>query len=383
MKLRYEPFGAIAAFTRPPMLVYVDKDALTRWGLPAHPLWQTESRILSAPIEAHLTVTRRCSAGCANCYVAATPKPDADELDTAGWKEAIDKLAEFGVFHVAMGGGESLEREDLFELAAYARSRGVVPNLTTNGLFVTEKVARACRIFGQVNVSLDDLSPVSVTGRGIRPEQAIAALKRLRAARVRCGINMVVSRRSYDGIGEMVRLARKLKLHDVELLRFKPFGRGRTKYEEHALTPQQARDFYPTIRKLAKRLGVSIKVDCSFVPMIASHAPDRNTMEFFGVLGCEAGNHLIGVQPNGQVAGCSFLEPFGVQARSLPENWTDSPELQALRNWRDNAPEPCASCDYLDLCNGGCRAVTRYLCGEDRAPDPECPRVVSYRNQTR
>ncbi len=373
MKLRFESFGAILSLNRPPALIYLNRDALLRWGYPFHPKWARSCSHLSAPIEAHLVVTNRCSAGCRHCYVGSTPAGDPDELDTAGWKRVIDHLADMGVFHLAMGGGESLERPDLFELAAYVRSRGLVPNLTTNGLHMTPDIARRCRVFGQINVSLDDTRDDPASPRAIPPSRAIESLKILRRAGCRSGINMVVTSRSFTRIEAVARLAHSLKLHDVELLRFKPFGRGTKDYARHALTPEQADSFYPEIVRISKTVRLPLKVDCSFVPMIAWHRPNRHVMDRFGVLGCEAGNHLIGVTPNGRVSGCSFLSPTDIQATVLRENWEDD-RFVTVRHFKEIAAEPCKSCAYLEQCNGGCRAVARHLTGGDN-PDPECPFV--------
>jgi len=59
---------------------------------------------------------------CPHCYMGAGEK-DAEQLDTDGIKRALDILAEMNVFHIALGGGEALERPDLFEIAEYARTK--------------------------------------------------------------------------------------------------------------------------------------------------------------------------------------------------------------------------------------------------------------------
>jgi len=51
-----------------------------------------------------------------------------------------------------------------------------------------------------------------------------------------------------------------------------------------------------------------------------------------------------------------------------------------FRDFRDQpgrAAEPCASCDYLHLCRGGCRAVA-LAHGGMRAPGPGCPAVHEH-----
>ena len=92
------------------------------------------------------------------------------------FRRAVDLLAEMGVFHMALGGGEALERPDFFELASYVRSRGIVPNLTTNGLLLTRETAAKCGIFGQVNVSVDSVPKIS----GRRGQETDAFAKRAR-----------------------------------------------------------------------------------------------------------------------------------------------------------------------------------------------------------
>ena len=108
--------------------------------------------------------------------------------------------------------------------------------------------------------------------------------------------------------------------------------------------------------------------------MFCWHRPDKTLMEQFSVYGCEAGNVLLGVRSDGRFAGCSFLS--GEESIfDLPRLWSGSESLERLRNWIDQAPEPCRSCEYLDICKGGCRAVSAFVAGDGFAPDPECPFV--------
>ena len=136
LRHRFESFGGILAMEDPPMLVHVDRDFMRSLGHSACSAWQeseeSETQPLSAPLEVHLSVTNACSQRCGHCYMDSGQN-DAGELSSAELRRAIDLLAEMGVFHVALGGGEALERPDFFELAAHARERGMVPNLTTNG----------------------------------------------------------------------------------------------------------------------------------------------------------------------------------------------------------------------------------------------------------
>lgn len=372
MKHRFETFGGILALEDPPTLVHVDREFMRGLGLGASPLWEKPGTpLLSAPLEVHFSVTNACSLSCRHCYMDSGAR-DAGELSAEEFRRAVDLLAGMGVFHMALGGGEALERLDFFELASYVRERGIVPNLTTNGRLLTRETAAQCRLFGQVNVSIDgDERSENSEGRGAF-EGAMKAVDLLREAGVRVGLNCVVTRKNFNRLDKLLALAGERGLADVEFLRLKPTGRGRRNYFERRLTPPQNREFYPLIRDLSREHGVSAKIDCSFVPMFCWHQPDKTMMEQFSVYGCEAGNILLGVRSDGRFAGCSFCR--GEESIfDLPRLWTDSKPLSRFRTWIAQAPEPCRSCAYLDICKGGCRAVAEFVGGDFYAPDPECP----------
>jgi radical SAM protein with 4Fe4S-binding SPASM domain len=373
MKYRFESFGGVLALESPPMLVHVDRDFMRNLGHEHSTLWEgPEVGQLSAPLEVHFSVTNACSLGCGHCYMDSGEK-DSGEMSAEDFRSAIDLLAGMGVFHIALGGGEALERDDFFELASYVRKRGIVPNLTTNGLLMTPELAAKCALFGQVNVSIDGDHIFGETSQG--PDAlagGVRAVDLLLEAGSKVGLNFVVTRQNFDQLGEVFKFAAERGLTDVEFLRLKPTGRGKLDYFERRLTPAQNREFFPTIKRLSGECAVPAKIDCSFVPMFCFHYPDKELMEQFSVYGCEAGNVLLGVRSDGRFAGCSFLS--GEESIfDLPQLWNGSEHLSRLRTWADLAPEPCRSCDYLDICKGGCRAVAGFVAGDSYAPDPECP----------
>jgi radical SAM protein with 4Fe4S-binding SPASM domain len=145
-----------------------------------------------------------------------------------------------------------------------------------------------------------------------------------------------------------------------------------------------------------------VKVDCSYTPMLAHHAPDRALLAELAVYGCTGGDFLVGAKPGGQLTACSFAAPPPAIASSgsagarsaaqrrgelidgerprvtqLAAYWRQPDAFGAFRTWRD-AREPCASCTYHDLCRGGCKVVSAHVAGDLSAPDPECPRVVDH-----
>lgn len=384
-----EHFGAIVQMRMPRALLFVDRDYARDIGSDESPLWVEDSddgvigkRPLVAPLEAHLQITNRCDAACTGCYTAASPNAKG-EWELERWKVAIDELASMGVFHLALGGGESADLPWLGELVDYARERGLVPNLTTSGLSSLDRVLNLAPKFGQINISIDGLGDDYKAVRGFDGfAQADEALQRLRTRTSKVGINVVVTRHNFDSLPEIFAYAKKRRLNEVELLRFKPAGRGISAFSSMTCSDKQHRAFLPTVLDGAKKHRLRVRVDCSYMPMLVHHKPSRELLAKLSVYGCTGGDFLIGAKANGQVTACSFAQApeGGPKVDSLVDYWNQSDAFGSFRKWRE-AAEPCKSCDYHELCRGGCKVVSRHLVGDDSLPDPECPRVVDYDRQ--
>ena len=386
-KARLESFGAIVQLTAPRALVFVDRARARALGLEARAgEWdapvdgEVGARVLAAPLEAHVQLTNRCDAGCTGCYTGASPQGAPNELDLAGWKRVIDELARIGVFHLALGGGESATLPWLGAVASYARARGLVPNLTTSGLAGLDRLLPIVDRFGQINVSIDGLGDAYAKVRGFDGfGRADAALVALRAKKREIGINVVVTRHNWRDLDAIFAYAKRRRLSEVELLRFKPAGRGAAAFAAMTCTDAQHRDFLPVVLAAARRHRMRARVDCSYTPMIAHHRPDRALLAGLAVYGCTGGDFLVGVKPGGAVTACSFAAPAEGRPRgdALGAYWSRDDAFGAFRAWRD-AAEPCASCEYHSLCRGGCKVVSAHVRGDPAAPDPECPRVVDW-----
>src|SRR3972149_180585 len=122
-------------------------------GLPAHLLHFSADK---KPVVVW-NVTRRCNLFCMHCYADSHNRPYPGELTTEEGRSLLDDLAQFGVPSVLLSGGEPLTRPDIFDLAAYARDKGLRCVLSTNGTLITPEVARKIQEcgFSYVGVSLD------------------------------------------------------------------------------------------------------------------------------------------------------------------------------------------------------------------------------------
>lgn len=381
---RYESFGGILHLKKPSALVWVDKDYMRNLGYPDSPLWDTKSEILSAPTEVHATITRQCNAGCESCYVDSY-KPDSrpelfkKELGLEGNKKLIDMLADVRVFHLALGGGESLEMPWFFDLADYAAEKKIIPNLTTNGFLIDENNVHRCKIFGQINVSIDGLEEDYAQTRGVPGfSDADRALTLLKKSGCRFGINTVVSSKNFEHIEDIVRYAKQKGVNQIELLRYKPAGRAVDHFYEMDMTSKQAMEFFPMVKHLTRKYRVNLRLDCSLMPMVFAHNPDPKRVNMFSVAGCLGGDWLMGVCPDGKVNACSFSPVENWNVFDLKEKWSASDSFSLFRKWHYNPKPPCDACEFLSDCRGGCHVVAALVLNDPGKPDPGCPIVRKY-----
>ncbi len=389
---RVEEFGGVVQIERPPALVFLDRTFCRELGiLPSGRranAWDDPTadgelgrRPLLSPLEAHLAITNRCSAGCHGCYTASSPNGLAGEWELDDWKRAVDELASMGVFHLALGGGESATLPWLGELAEHARSRGAIPNLTTSGLEGVDNLLAIADTFGQINVSVDGLGKTYAAVRGFDGFAAAdIALRRLRAVKREVGINAVLTRASFPEIDRLFAYARARRASEVELLRYKPTGRGAARYRSLRCTDAQHRALLPAVLAASRRHRVRARLDCSFTPMIAHARPRPELLSALAIYGCAGGDFLVGATARGRATACSFIAPpgDGPAIDALADYWSTGAAFDSFRRWRE-ADAPCDSCPYLALCRGGCKAVALHEAGTLQAADPECPRVVELR----
>jgi radical SAM protein with 4Fe4S-binding SPASM domain len=386
MIVRFEPWGGWVKLETTPAIVALDREGVRALGLDGGAEWagpEGASSPTTRPLEVHLAVTSRCGAGCEGCYLDA--RPDGAEPSRADLVRALDAMHDAGVFTVAFGGGEPTTREDLADLAADARARGLSPVVTTSGLGLNDARIERLRAFDQVNVSYDGDAATYASVRGFDGAGAAErAIARLSAAGARVGVNVVLTRQSFPRLAHTVARAASFGASEAQLLRYKPAGRAASlDYLARRLSPEQASRLGPVLRDLAASHGATlrIRIDCALVPFLSAD-PDLRArpedLERFGVFGCEAAQALAAVTVEGRVAPCSFAPPTSLTLEDLGAPSRHHPDLAPWHDRGASPRGPCASCPLRAVCKGGCAVVASHL-GGGLGPDPECPRVLADR----
>ena len=328
---------------------------------------------LTAPVTVHWAVTYECTSRCPECYVRRYAHGFPDELTLPEALRLVEILADWGVFELAIGGGEPLEFPLLPAIVREARRQGLVVHVTTGVHRVpAARLAELAEgITGlQIGVKADRLLA--------NPSTEAAALARTATAAAQAGLhvgaNLILSKQTLPHFEKLLGLLQQAGLTNVTLLRYKPPAAvaewRRAKPPVKALQEFESR--LPEV--LRRHPDIALRLDCA-LSFLQRHLASAEALAQ-GIRGCVAGHRILAVAPDGSAFPCSQLVHPRFCAGNLlrdplDELWAQSPILRRYRLFRSKAAfqaTACGLCAARDHC-GGCRVFAADAWGAE----PECP----------
>ena len=316
-------------------------------------------------------VTKACQLKCRHCYRDAGAK-DMRELDLNEGKALIDEIASAGFKILILSGGEPLLREDIYDLIAHAKTRGLRPVLGTNGLLIDRAVARKLKNAGltRAGISLDSAEPDIHDNFRQQPgawQGSINGVDACRAEGLDFQIHTTVTTFNCSGIEAVTDLAVTLgaKAHHIFFLI--PTGRGRDISDAVIPSEEYQRLLSRIVQKQA-HVPIELKPVCApqFVPLAeATGHPTRFQR------GCLAGVSYCCILPNGDVHPCPYfpVSVGNVLVVKFSTLWREHPLFKELRSLDYSGH--CGGCEYKTSC-GGCRARAYAGSGDYMGQDEEC-----------
>ena len=351
--IRPESFGALLFSEKPGYVAYLNKNTAKLMRIKNDNNIILPENVFSFPMDAHFAITTRCNLFCKGCYntIASDEKCD---IDFEKAKRIIDNLSEMKVFSVSFGGGEPTLHPQLFEIAQYARSKNVLPNITTNGVNMTADMAKKMKVFGNVHLSLHAMKDKA------HLENAVKLLKRVGVKQI--GLNLLLSAETINNIESIFKWARSLGFHKVLCLRYKFTGKNKN-ITDLAIDESYCKTF-EDIMRFGRKYRIKVMADCSALQEFAGYNRiSEKLLYYFDTNGCQGGNAYIAITADGKVKPCSFWEEALFDAETMTqEDWLYNEKIVAFRNARHS--ENCNNCEHFKLCNGGCR-LTNISCCKD------------------
>lgn len=337
---------------------------------------------------------RRCNLTCKHCYATSADSEFRNELDTTEALGVIDQLHEAGVRVLILSGGEPLLRDDIFQLADYARDRGFYVALSTNGTLIDEQnIERiAAADFDYVGISIDGLEAVHDEWRQLKGSFAASmhAIDLCRARGIRVGLRTTLTQHNYPQLPALLEL---MRAHDVQkfyLSHLNYSGRGKRSRgaDAHA---QMTRDAMWQIFERAWQ-DVEAGRDTDFVSgnndadaiLLLQWAAERLTAAQLAALedmlrawgGNASGAGIANIDNIGDVHPDTYWWQHtvgNVRRQRFRDIWLDNPQplLQQLRQHPRAVGGRCGECRWLAICNGNTR-TRAWAAGDLWAEDPGC-----------
>jgi radical SAM protein with 4Fe4S-binding SPASM domain len=314
------------------------------------------------PIEGTIETTYRCNLNCVHCYVnqpAASPEERERELSLDRLKQLVDEIVAEGTLFVLFTGGEVLLRPDFPELYLYARERGLLVTIFTNGTLVTDRIADlfARARPDKVEISLYGLTRETyerVTRVAGSYDKCMAGMKRLVDRGVPLTLKTMALSWNQHEIEAMEAYARSLGLvfrFDSSLNPRVDCGANRN--SELQLDPERA---------LALDLGSPERMEAfrefceRFTRPDAEYGAER-------VYTCGAGQSSFTVDPYGRLQMCQLSRKsfHDLKRGSFESGWHELFPLLRARTWQSN--EVCRRCSLMALC-GSCPGAAEMETGD-------------------
>jgi radical SAM protein with 4Fe4S-binding SPASM domain len=300
--------------------------------------------------------TRRCNLNCQHCGAKKENYPR--ELMTDEIEKLIGEIAEWGVQYFGVTGGEPLMRQDLLDIFAYAKRKGLSTSLATNGFFIDElKAKEIARLFDSVQISLDG---PEATHNQIRENQlafakAIGAMRLLKLTGVRqLTISSVITPTNLPQFDELAEIVKQIEPNIWKIVLVMPIGRAEEN-QNLVLDKEQFMSLVEKIIKLRKQWKKKTKIDLgensAYLGECDSHV--RETPFF-----CPVGFNACCVGVDGNIRGCpeqpdiEYFREGNILEKSLKEIWTNGFKKYRTKEFLQD--KNCANCAYKKHCRGGC-----------------------------
>jgi len=342
----------------------------------AVPAGRPQGPHLTLPETVHWAIAYRCAQECPDCYARRHTASFADELDTKSAMRAVDILAQWGVFQLAIGGGEPLLRSDLALICDHAHQQDLIVHVTTGYHDVNDEAL--CSLKGSVGV----------LQIGVKHEKLLAdpngeigrlsnTVRKARDMGIRVGANLMLSNTVMAHFDRLVELLAQAGMSGITLLRYKPPA-DPSRWRLENPSPATWRDFERQLHGVMTRCpGISFRIDCALSFLQRNLKPGEAVAA--GIRGCVAGDRILALAPDGSVFPCSQLVSPDLRAGNIladdPEHiWAHSNIMKKYRMFRNSfafRKGRCGVCGARDHC-GGCRVFADDGLGADLG----CPESV-------
>lgn len=275
----------------------------------------------------------------------------------------LDEITEAGCFWLLFTGGEIFARRDFLDIYAYARSKGLIITLFTNGTLVTEKIADylvANRPFN-IEVTLYGRTKQTyerLTGIPGSYEKCLRGIKLLRERRLPLKVKTVAVTINKHEIADMRKFVEELGAE----FKFDAMMSPRIDCSQSPLAVRlKPEEIVEMDLEDQSRVAEWQRIATRFAP------PPEPASEVYH---CGGGIDSFAIDPEGRMSICvlSHFDTFDLRSGSFREGWEGF--INKVRHRKVTRMTKCATCALKSMC-GMCPASGELENGDPESPDDE------------
>ena len=314
------------------------------------------------PLSVQIELTHRCNFDCIYCYCKGAK--DGAELTAGEWKSILDQMHSAGCIWLAMTGGEPLLHEDFWDIYTYARNKGFLVTIFTNGSLLAEEAIErlAAATPFSIEITLNGVSQETFESisqvPGSLPE-VMRAIEGVVAAKLPLVLKAVGLKENKAEIGA-------IKAFSESLL-----GKEKFKFDSF-ITPALDGDKTPCRHRLS--VGEIVDLEESDPDMRAQrekefekHKPVSREPGY--KYRCNSWFHQSYIDPYGRLKFCYLTDSYStdLRKRSFLEGFYE--RVPAILEERCTSDSACIQCDLREFCHH-CPARAFLETGDEEAPVP-------------
>ncbi len=308
--------------------------------------------LLISPIRVYIETTLKCNLKCSYCFNIVGQHPD---LSTNEMYKAIDEFNQNGVIDLRFTGGEITQRADWYEILEYAKQKGFIFSVNTNGAYKSNKIIQQFLSLkpNQITFSVDGIgiNHDNVRGNGSF-SKLINNMKILKQNGLNLRINTALSKTNTKYIDDILGLAEEY-CTEVNFFGIRNIGEGINFKDSLNFD-----EFFEVFNYLSQKKIKGLNILCGHNIMKQMSV---NENEFGLVVGSPDFTTRFNITSNGdyQAGGylayvSSQLELGNVLKNSLFDVWHNNEKLKLLRGLSTKLKNICYKCGYYEKkCNGG------------------------------
>ena len=319
------------------------------------------------PISGSIEVTRRCNNQCIHCYnnlPAGDRKARDEELTTDEYCRILDEIVEAGCLWLLFTGGEIFIRQDFLKIYTYARQKGLLITLFTNGTLITTEIAD--------QLAQHPPFSIEITIYGYTKD-TFESITKIPGSYDHCinGIHLLMDRELPLKLKTMALTCNKLEIEALKRFVEEDFG---LEFKFDAMinprrdcsqTPLDVRLTPAEVVELDLKYPDRVDEWKCFAARLNHAAIDLDSAE--NLYACGAGQNSFAVDPYGRLNLCvlSATDSYDLRQGCFKEGWEE--HLAAVRRKKASQITKCTTCRLKSMC-GICPANSVLECMDAEEP---------------